>query len=224
MEKKRGTTVAVVAALIIAVVSLGVAFAAFSTTLTINGTATVQATKWDIYFSDTGAANSKPAANASITDKTESNTLNYTETVTATGTYASATTISWNASFKTPGDKVVYHFYVRNDGDYPAAVSNTPVSRQGSASGETAFTCTSNNSAETSVCSHIHYGLYVDAEGNTPVAQGLQLGARSNDDYYLIAWLDEDYGGSTGQGLAPYDVTTATISTTVTYQQNGNAQ
>ena len=50
MERKRGTTVAVVAALIIAVVSLGIAFAAFSSTLTINGSATVQTSNWKIYF------------------------------------------------------------------------------------------------------------------------------------------------------------------------------
>ena len=225
MEKKRGTTIAVVAALIIAVVSLGIAFAAFSTTLNINGTATVKATKWDIYFSDTGAENSKTAASSSISSITPSNTAGWTTTATGTGTYASATTISWNASFKTPGDKVVYKFYVRNDGDYNAKVSNTPVSRQGSATGETAFTCTTGSpaQAETTVCSHIHYGLYTDAAGTTPVAQNLQLSAHNNDEYYLIAWLDESYGGNDGQGLAPADVTTATISTTVTYSQDGSA-
>ena len=226
MEKKRGTTIAVVAALIIAVVSLGIAFAAFSQTLTINGTATVKATKWDIYFSDTGEASSKPAANAHISSITPSNTAGWTTTATGDGTYDSATTISWNATFKTPGDKVVYKFYVRNDGDYNAKVSNTPVSKQGSASGETAFTCTATGGtagAETTVCSHIHYGLYTDAAGTTPVAQNLTLAAHDNDDYYLIAWLDESYGGNDGQGLAPADVTTATISTTVTYSQNGSA-
>ena len=224
MEKKRGTTIAVVAALIIAVVSLGIAFAAFSTTLTINGTATVKASKWDIYFSDTGAANSKPSENASISSITPSNTAGGTTTATGTGTYASATTISWNASFKTPGDKVVYKFYVRNDGDYNAKVSNTPVSKQGSATGETAFTCTTGSpaQAETTVCSHIHYGLYTDAAGTTPVAQNLQLSAHNNDEYYLIAWLDESYGGE-GNTLAGTDVTTATISTTVTYSQDGSA-
>lgn len=225
MERKRGTTIGLVAALIIAVVSLGVAFAAFSTTLNINGTATVQATHWEIYFSNTGAANSQPTAGDSITSITPSNTLNYTSTASGIGNYTSDTVITWSASFKSAGDKVVYHFYVRNDGDFNAAVSNNPVSRQGSASGETAFACTSGDpaTAETSVCSHIHYGLYEDANGTTPVANGLALNAHSSDDYYLIAWLDESYGGNDGTGLAPADVTTATITTTVTYTQTSSA-
>jgi hypothetical protein len=223
MEKQRGTVVAVIAALVVAVISLGVAFAAFSTTLNINGSATVEATHWEIYFSDTGSEDSQPTANSSISSITPSNTLGYTNTVTATGTYASDTSITWQASFKSAGDKVVYKFYVRNDGDFNAAVSNTPVSRQGSASGETAFTCTKGGNAETSVCSHIHYGLYEDAAGTTPVAQDLALAAHSSDEYYLIAWLDESYGGNDGSGLADTDVTTASITTTVTYQQSSSA-
>lgn len=225
MEKQRGTVVAVVAALVVAVISLGVAFAAFSTTLTINGTAKVEATAWDIYFSNSSSADSKPGSfPTAISDISESNTLYPSaETASSTaGNITSATEITWAATFKTAGDKVVYKVYVRNDGDFDAAVSSTGTAGITQVGG-TDFTCTDANSdPETSVCAHIHYGLYQDAAGQTPVASGLQLDHNSYDEYYIIAWLDESYGG-TGNSLASSDVTTALITTTVAYQQSGSA-
>ena len=215
MEKQRGTTIAIVAALIVAVISLGVAFAAFSTTLNINGTATVQASSWKIYFSNSNTANSEPSSSTAIADITESNTQGLPETATGTGSMT-ATEVTWNATFKTAGDKVVYKFYVRNDGAFDAKVSNTPAA---TAAGGSGITCTKGGSAEVDVCSHIHYGLYTDAAGTTPVAQNLTLAHNSYDEYYLIAWLDTSYGGNDGTGLADGDVTTATITTTVTYSQ-----
>ena len=50
MEKERKIKVLSVVALIIAVLGLTVAFAALSETLTINGTASVDAASWDIHF------------------------------------------------------------------------------------------------------------------------------------------------------------------------------
>ena len=215
MERKRGTTVAVVAALIIAVVSLGIAFAAFSTTLTINGTATVEASSWDIYFSDTGAANSKPAAGSDISSITPSNAT-YTTTATGTGEYTSDTQITWNATFKTPGDKVTYEFYARNDGSFNAKVTGVQ-NVQGVATNCTATGMDATKLAE--ICGHIHYGLYTDANGTTPVSTALTLNKQTNNKYYLIAWLDDSYGGTDGTKLADTNVTTPTITTTVTYGQ-----
>ena len=82
MEKQRGTTVAIVAALIIAVISLGVAFAAFSTTLNINGTATVQASSWDVYFATAATGdNTKPSSSTALTtDQIQETNSNNQET------------------------------------------------------------------------------------------------------------------------------------------------
>ena len=66
MERRRGTTVAVVAALIIAVVSLGIAFAAFSSTLTINGSATVESSSWDIHYSDVSGGTAPSSSGKTI--------------------------------------------------------------------------------------------------------------------------------------------------------------
>ena len=43
-------TIAIVAVLVISVIGLGIAFAAFSQTLTINGGASVQASQWKVVF------------------------------------------------------------------------------------------------------------------------------------------------------------------------------
>ena len=50
MEKQRKIKVLAVAALIITILGLTVAFAALSQTLTINGAATLDAAKWGIKF------------------------------------------------------------------------------------------------------------------------------------------------------------------------------
>ncbi len=228
MEKKRGVTIAVVAALVIAVISLGVAFAAFSTTLNINGTATVQATKWDIYFSNSAyssQSSSKPSSSTPIASITPSNGAGFTTTASGTGNITSATTIEWSASFKTAGDRVTYAFYVVNDGDFNATLDSTGTSGLTQV-GVTNFTCTAEGGqtgAEESVCAHIHYGIYTDSAGTTPLQTGTSLNAHSSNQYYLVAWLDNSYGGNDGQSLAPVDVTTATITTTLAYTQSSSA-
>ncbi len=76
MEKQRKIKVLSVVALVVAVLGLTVAFAALSQTLTINGTANVDAASWDIHFEDletsTGGAGSfsgEPILNStSVTD------------------------------------------------------------------------------------------------------------------------------------------------------------
>lgn len=224
MEKQRGTTIAVVAALVVAVISLGVAFATFSQVLNINGTATIQASSWDIYFAESDFSNntapSKPAANATVTTMNTSSLVSgYTPTVDTTNTsatYSSPTAITWQAALKSPEDRVVWEFYAVNAGTYNAQVNNTPGSVK---VGVTDFTCTKGGSTETDVCSHIHYGVYTDSTLSTPVSNSTTLAAGQAQKYYLAVWLDTTYGGEGGATLADATVTTATITTTITYGQ-----
>lgn len=212
MERKRGTTVAVVAALIIAVVSLGIAFAAFSSTLTINGSATVQASTWNIFF--TTAANGSdpgttgialPAANIA-----ESNIqAGIAETVTASATVKTAD-FSWTASFTTPGDKVVYDFYVRNTGSYAAKITSINAPQ---------VTCTPTDTISQGVCGHIHYGLYKDANGTNAVAQNDEIAAGGNAHYYVIAYLDNDEWAPDGSDLPTATVNVNTTQISITYTQ-----
>ena len=72
MEKERRIKILSIIALIIAVLGLTVAFAALSETLTINGTASVEAASWDIHFENLNgweAGQDLPTLNGtSITD------------------------------------------------------------------------------------------------------------------------------------------------------------
>ena len=211
MEKRRGTTVAVVAALIIAVVSLGVAFAAFSSTLTINGSATVVASNWNVFFT-TGASASDPGTSGTALPSTqiaESNIQGLPETATGSATVKTAD-FTWEAEFQTPGDKVVYDFYVRNTGDYNAKITsiNTPQ-----------ITCTKGGSAENTVCGHIHYGLYKDASGNTAVAEDDTIASKGNAHYYVIAYLDNTNWAADGTDLPDATVSVSTTQISITYTQ-----
>ena len=206
MEKKREITIAVVIALIIAVISLGVAFAAFSTQLTINGSATVQASSWSVFFAP-GATSTKPASAATLPDG------NITTHGTATSTTASlaATSFTWGATLKTPGDYVIYHFYARNTGDYNASISNTITP---------AITCTyaDESSAQTFCNSHVTYGIYTDSSCTIPVAQNQTLNHGTNADYYVKVMLLNNFN-SNGSDLPTQNVNVAATTVTVTYQQ-----
>ena len=103
MEKQRKIKSMTVIALIVAVLGLTVAFAALSTTLTINGTANVNTATWDIHFANltgpdttgTGASSSEPTLDATTIDNV-------------------------NMSVTKPGDSVTYYFDIVNAGTIDA--------------------------------------------------------------------------------------------------------
>ena len=213
MEKRRGTTVAVVAALIIAVVSLGVAFAAFSSTLTINGSATVVASNWNVFFT-TGASAADPGTSGTALPSGQiaaSNIQGLPATATGSATVKTAD-FTWEASFKTPGDKVVYDFYVRNEGDYNAKITSINAPQISCTKGSPATT-------ENTVCGHIHYGLYKDANGTNAVAENDTIASKGNAHYYVIAYLDNTSWAPDGSDLPDATVNVSTTQISITYTQ-----
>ena len=216
MKKKKGTMIGAVIAVLISTISLGIAFAAFSGTLNINGTATVEATKWDMYFT-TAIDGDKPSSSgveipqANIQKTNLQNGVD--STATATGSMI-ATTLTWDAVFKTPGDRVMYTFYVKNGGSYNAEVTNVSLPT---------FTCTTKTGtdeedAETDICAHIQYGIYTDTSGNNPVAQGQTIAKNTTQTYYLIAYLDTNFAQD-GSDLPTETVKTSLIPATVSFGQ-----
>ena len=217
MEKKRGITLAIVVALVVAIISLGVAFAAFSTTLNINGTATVQASSWKIYFvPDPSTSTNEPGSATNILDAdiTPGNYAGFTSTATkGTTNTVAATTITWNAKFKTPGDTIKYTIHVHNGGSYNAQIAST------NGINTPSITCTG---SETTVCPHIHYKLYTVAPTGDPATTGTVLtssfsvAAGQTGTIYLVAWLDKDLLQT---DLPSTNVVTNTISATLTFNQ-----
>ena len=206
MENKK-ITIPVIIILVIAVVSLGIAFATFSTVLNINGSADVAATSWDIFFTteDDGA---KPTQETTVPIANISNAGTSASSNSAT---IVATTFTWNANFQKPGDKIIYTIYVKNGGSYNAQVSNIV---------KPAITCTNDSK---NACSHLSYNLYTDNAGNTPLTTSFTVAAGETEVFYLIATLDSSYGGNDGSGLVTADITSNSTTATVTFEQTSSA-
>ena len=102
--------------LIVGLVSMTVAYAALSTSLTINGTANVSATTWDIHFANVAVDNGSGKTNIS---NYSLGTLDGATTNT-TGTAIAGLTATLNK----PGDKLVVNFDIVNAGTIDAKVSS----------------------------------------------------------------------------------------------------
>ena len=105
MEKERRIKILSIIALIVAILGLTVAFAALSETLTINGTANVEAASWDIHFEN-------------LTGPVLEGTGKVNDTAILSGTTIS----NVNMSVSKPGDSVTYYFDIVNDGTIDAVL------------------------------------------------------------------------------------------------------
>ena len=108
MEKTRQIKIISLCALLVAVLGLTVAFAALSQTLTINGSAAVNAASWDIHFEKTSGKETEVKGAATFTEPTLSGT----------------TIENFSATLTKPGDSVTYYFDIVNNGTVDAVVSS----------------------------------------------------------------------------------------------------
>ncbi len=207
MEKKRGTIVAIVVALILAVISLGVAFAAFSTQLNINGTATVQQSSWNIFFAS-ASNGSKPSSAGTLP------AANITEHGSASSTLASlsADNFSWAATLTAPGDYVIYTFYARNTGSFNAKVRST-------LSPNVTCTYADTTSAQTFCNSHVTYGIYKNEACTQAVTADDPLNSNSSAQYWVKVMLLDNFA-TNGSDLPTQAVTVTAPAVSVYYDQN----
>ena len=108
MEKTRKIKIISLCALLVAVLGLTVAFASLSQTLTINGSAAVNAASWDIHFEKTSGKETEVKGAATFTEPTLSGT----------------TIENFSATLTKPGDSVTYYFDIVNKGTVDAVVSS----------------------------------------------------------------------------------------------------
>ena len=108
MEKERRIKIISLCALLVAVLGLTVAFASLSQTLTINGSAAVDAASWDIHFEKTSGKETETEGAATFTEPTLSGT----------------TIENFSATLTKPGDSVTYYFDIVNNGTVDAVVSS----------------------------------------------------------------------------------------------------
>lgn len=192
MEKERKVKTLSIAALIVAVLGLTVAFAALSTQLTINGTAEVKAATWDIHFANLSEA-----------------TLTGTATVATAPTLTATKIGDYKITIVKPGDGVKYTFDVENKGTIDAKLGTftkpEPV-------------CTSAGTAEGSaaeaakVCEGLTYTLtYTDTGSAVAAEDTLAKGETKN----LTLTLSYD-----SDSVPSNDVEISGLDITMVYNQN----
>lgn len=150
MEKERGAKVIAIVALLIAVVGLTVGYAAYSSTLTINGTANVDPASWKVNF-------------GYKTGDSLTGTIKGHATETTAPTLADTTISGFDVTLKAPGDSVTYNFLIKNSGTLNAKLANFTMGT---------LTCAPNASgsisqeAATKLCGELKYTLTY-ADGST---------------------------------------------------------
>ena len=105
MEKDRKFRALAIAAICIAVVGVSVAYAALTASLTITGTATVEAATWDVHWdaSPSGSANQSTASVSNVAATTDK--------------------LTFAVKFTAPGDSVTINAKMVNDGTLKAKLS-----------------------------------------------------------------------------------------------------
>ena len=153
--KDRRLTILIILIVILSLVGIGIAFAAFSQTLTINGSAEVEASSWQVVFEGMNNVNT-------IDSPTIVGTA---EEVTHPTIKNNSTEIStYSVSLKTPGDSITYNFKIHNKGDFAAnlsALTISGVNRPASpVSGASLVTDSSIATANAKTLSKIEYKFY----------------------------------------------------------------
>lgn len=197
MEKERGAKIIAIVALLIAVVGLTVGYAAYSSTLTINGTATVDPASWKVNFDYKNGT----------TSLTGTTTGHATETTAPT--LADTTISGFDVTLKAPGDSVTYNFLIKNSGTLNAKLSNFTMGT---------LTCAPNASGSisqedaTKLCGELTYTLTY-ADGST-ITTGTTLDAGNSKELVLkLEW-------PSASTLSVSDDVKVTIGTTTfVYQQ-----
>lgn len=104
MEKQRNTQMLVILVLAVAVLTMSVGFAAYSTTLSINGTANVSAANWDVAF--------------------DKSTFTETSTIKASTKNITGTNVTYTVALAKPGDYYEFTIDVKNLGTFNANLTD----------------------------------------------------------------------------------------------------
>lgn len=149
MEKKRNGQLAVILVLAVAILFMSVGFAAYSTTLNINGTATVKANKWSVHFVDTSYAET-------------------TGSVAATTHTISDTSATYTVTLTKPGDFYEFSVDVINDGSFDAVLKSITMSTLSAAEAKyLTYTLTYDGTAYTASQSGLSLSLPYATGSNT---------------------------------------------------------
>lgn len=183
--------------------AIGVAVAAFSQDLKIEGTATVKGTSWDIHFENLKDA--KVISTLSTASEKTKPTIDGTTTIIS----------NYEVELKSAGDAVEYTFDVKNAGDIDAKITAiTLKTGTGLNCSSTKGTQAEQTARNTKTCSKLNYTLTY-ANGTT-VAVGDLLDAQTSKTMKLKLELDP---GTADADLPNDDVSVSDLGVVITYGQ-----
>ena len=195
MERNGQTKNIILGVLLVAVVTLSIAYAVLSTSLSINAQATVKGANWNVQF----AAKSGQSNLCTITKGSASSNAGFVTGKQGTLDATSLTNLGVN--FSVPGDKVVCTWDVKNTGDIDAKLAT--------------FTKGTPSSTDANVTSNIEYKLTYDSEAGTVVKQNDTLAHGTTKTLVLTIGYK-----STATYIPSTDVAINGLSATLLYQQN----
>lgn len=199
MEKNGKTKNIVLAVLLVAVVTLSIAYAVLSATLTVNGQATVKAgTAWNVHFQE-------KSGQAAICTATSTGAQTTAEIKTPGSLNEAGTSFSGlTVEFQKPGDKVVCTWEVTNAGSINAKLTDVTIGTPD---------CTSGDDC-TAVKSNINYTLKIN---NATPAVNDPLPA-TTDNTKTVVYTVEFKDSATS--LPSSDVIINGLGATLVYGQN----
>ena len=199
MGKSRTYRVFGILALVVSLVAVSLAYAGFTKTLNINGSATVKSVSWNVHFANLGNA---------VTNGTAT-------VVTAPTIKTNATVIGdYVVQLASPGDSVSYSFDVVDTGNFAAKLTGVTIG--------TPRCSSSVPSEETTVCNNLTYKLY-DTSNNTEIttADNGVINALNGVRHLKIVLTYKST--VTASQLPTADVTVSGLGVSLTYTQQGNA-
>lgn len=194
MEKERKTKIIAIIAICIAIVGLTVGFAAFSSTLTINGTGTVKSSSWQVRFENLSAVTKAGTATEVTAPTINTNDTNIGD---------------YDVTLTTPGDSISYTFDVANNGTFDAEVTSITIPTP---------TCTGNGANAVTdaqnVCSNLSYTLTYADGSSIAVADSIAAGEKKAMKLTLTYSKD-----ITAVQLPSDDVAISNLGITILYSQ-----
>ena len=179
MNKDKRLTIIIILIVTLSLVGIGIAFAAFSQTLTINGSAEVEASSWQVVFEGMNNVNTidSPTTTGTASEVTHPTIKNNSTEIS-----------TYSVSLKTPGDSITYNFKIHNKGDFAANLSSLTISgvnRPASpVSGASLVTDSSIASANAKTLAKVEYKLYYTIDntlvGQNPARDCLEAGETAN--------------------------------------------
>lgn len=195
MEKERGFKVIALVALIVAIVGLSFGYAAWTTTLTINGSAVVDPASWNVFFDYKSGSSLTPTIGGHAS---------------STGASLTATAVSgFEATLVAPGDSVTYNWLVKNTGSLDAELKTYT---KGTLSCAPATSSTATQAEANAVCADLEYTIAY-SDGNIAVGNVLPKTTGSKELVMTLSWKESSTA-------SPSDDIKVTVSpTTFIYQQ-----